>query len=166
MSTKTPELVQPLGHLAAEELLRDLRQQAELRAYVLPELWLDDGQLADAIMALNAGMDGICVAVALGEDRLPHGGDVKQGGLLHLGLHVYVFQRADGVPKFDTRRMERVWLTVLHYVGRFRYCPPGKSEPISAILRSIDIIDLREDVDNLQADLVAYRIAAEVPVRV
>lgn len=158
------ELLQPLGHLAAEELLRDLKVQDELRRYVLPEVWLEDEQLS-AIDALSHS-EGICVAVGLAEDRLPHGGDEKQGGMLHLGLAVYVFQAVDGVPVFSTREVERVWLTVLHYAMRWSWQPPREARAIKAQLRDISTVDLRQDVEDFAAKLVANVLRLEVPARV
>lgn len=161
---KKPELKQPLGHLAAEELLRDLRLQPELRKYVLPELWLEDSQIS-AIQALSQ-VESICVVVGLAEDRLPHGGDEKQGGRLNIGLVVYVFQCADGVSRFDTRQLERVWLTAFSYAGRFEFTPPGESKKIPAILRDVSTIDLRNEVKEFQAPLTAHALGIEIPVRV
>lgn len=159
-----PGLIEPLGHLAAEELLHDLRAQGELRQYVLPDVWLEDKQLS-AIDALSHS-EGICVAVGLAEDRLPHGGDEKQGGMLRLGLAVYVFQAADGVPVFSTREVERVWLTVLHYAGLWSWQPPREARAIKAILREVSTVDLRQDVEDFSAQLVANVLRLEVPVRV
>ncbi len=161
---KGSELIEPLGHLAAEELLSDLKEQPELSKYVLDEVWLEDKQLS-AIDALSHS-EGICVAVALAEDKLPHGGQEKQGGMIHLGLAVYVFAALDGVPMFNTRELERVWLTTVHYAGRFRYCPPGESQPIAVRMADVSTIDLRQDVENLSANLVANCLRLEVPVRV
>lgn len=159
-----PRLIEPLGHLAAEELLRDLKAQPELRRFVLPDVWLEDEQLS-AIDALSHS-EGICVAVGLAEDRLPHGGDEKQAGLIRLGLAVYVFQAADGVPVFSTREVEQVWLTVLHYAGLWRYKPPRESAARKAILRDVGTVDLRTDVEEFAAQLVANVLRVEVPVRV
>lgn len=158
------ELLQPLGHLAAEELLRDLKAQPELRRFVLPDVWLEDEQLS-AIDALSHS-EGICVAVGLAEDRLPHGGDEKQAGLIHLGLAVYVFQATDGVPVFSTREVERVWLTVLHYAMRWSWQPPREARAIKAQLRDVSTVDLRQDVEDFSAQLVANVLRLEVPARV
>ena len=159
-----PGLIEPLGHLAAEELLHDLRAQDELRRFVLPDVWLEDEQLS-AIDALSHS-EGICVAVGLAEDRLPHSGDEKQGGLIHLGLAVYVFQAMDGVPVFSTRDVERVWLTVLHYAMRWSWQPPREARAIKAQLRDISTVDLRQDVEGFAAKLVANVLRLEVPARV
>ena len=158
------ELLQPLGHLAAEELLRDLKAQPELRRFVLPDVWLEDEQLS-AIDALSHS-EGICVAVGLAEDGLPHSGDEKQGGLIHLGLAVYVFQAVDGVPVFSTREVERVWLTVLHYAMLWSWQPPREARAIKAQLRDVSTVDLRQDVEDFSAQLVANVLRLEVPARV
>lgn len=157
-------LIEPLGHLAAEELLHDLRAMDELRRFVLPDVWLEDKQLS-AIDALSHS-EGICVAVGLAEDRLPHGGDEKQGGMIHLGLAVYVFQAVDGVPVFSTREVERVWLTVLHYAMRWSWQPPREARSIKAVLRDISTVDLRQDVEDFAGQLVANVLRMEVPARV
>jgi len=159
------ELIKPLGHMAAEELLADLRAQPALRGFVLPDVWLGQDQIS-AIDALSHA-SGICVAVGLGEDRLPHAGDDKQGGIVGLGLAAYVFRPADGVPEYDARLLESVWLTVVHYAMRFRYLPPGGQQPIPAILRDIATVGL----DTLQqfapgSSLEAQALLMEIPVRI
>lgn len=127
------ELIQPHGVLAARELLEDLAAQEELKKYVLQELWLGNKQEQSILAKTNAA--GICVAVGLAEDRLPHAHDEKQGGTINVGLAVYVFTGQQlAITQAKVEEQQRVWLTALHYASLYRYTPAPRAPKIKARL--------------------------------
>lgn len=161
----TMKLLQPAhGVLAARELLRDLTAAQELRRYIIPELWLAESQ-AQSIQA-KTNEAGICVAVGLAEDSLPHPNDPKQGGCINVGLAVYVFtaQQLAATPAV-VEEEQRVWLTVLHYCHRFYYTPAPAAQKIKARLTTCAEVDLKE-LSAFNDKVVARALMLELPVSV
>lgn len=160
---KTKELERAHGYLAAEQLLADLRAQEELSVYVLPEVWRRRDQVS-AIAALGS-RERVCVVVGRSENSLPEAGDMKQGGLLRVGLAVYVFQPHDGVTEPDGELPERVMLTVLKYANRFYYHPGGMAGGIKARLRNIQEVDVGELAAAFAAEVRVEALTLEVALR-
>ena len=157
------ELEPAHGFAAARDLLASLRGCAELRDYVLPELWLENRQ-HNSIAALCAA-EPVCVVVGRAENNLPAAGQQKQGGLLRVGIAVYVFQQNDPVrPEYRELR-ERVMLSVLKYCNAWVY-RPGENEPgIKAHLMSLGEVDLSAVNKDFAANVNADSLLLEVPLR-
>lgn len=153
------------GVLAARELLADLLAAQELARYIIPELWLSGSQ-EQAILA-KSNENGLCVAVGLGEDSLPHPNDTKQAGSVAMGLAVYVFQslQAAATPAM-VEQQQRLWLTVLHYAHRFSYNPPPhRGLPIKARLTAVQEVDL-SNISSFADHVTAQALLLELPVAV
>lgn len=152
------------GVLAARELLADLLRQQELRRYIIPELWLAESQEQSILAKTNEA--GICVAVGLGEDSLPHPNDSKQGGCVNIGLAVYVFvsQQLTATAAM-VEELQRVWLTVLHYCHRFYYTPAPAAQKIKAKLTTCAEVDLNE-ISTFTDKVNAQALMMELPVSV
>ena len=154
------ELIQPHGVLAARELLEDLAAQEELKKYVLPELWLSNKQEQSILAKTNAA--GICVAVGLAEDRLPHAHDEKQGGTINVGLAVYVFTSLQlAISQEKVEEQQRVWLTVISYASRFRYTAGARE--IKARLTQCSEVDIKE-ISTFADTITAQALMLEIPI--
>lgn len=151
------------GFMAAEDLLASLSGVAELEDYVLPELWLDNSQ-HNTIAALCAH-EPVCVVVGRAEDSLPAGGQQKQGGMIRVGVAVYVFQQNENVKPEHRALRERVLLTVVKYCNQWQYKPGADSEGIRAHLMSLGEVDLSAVNKDFAANVSADSLLLEVPLR-
>ncbi|MCH5285250.1 MAG: hypothetical protein J1E42_06585 [Akkermansiaceae bacterium] len=160
MNESPKELIQPHGVLAACELLEDLKSQPELKKYVLSDLWLDGKQETSIQAKCNTA--GICIAVGLAEDRLPHPNDEKQGGTLNVGLALYVFSTMQlAITKARVKQQQRVWLTALHYANRFKYTVGLRT--IKARLTQCAEVDLKE-ISTFADKITAQALMLEIPI--
>lgn len=160
MNESPKEMIQPHGVLAARELLDDLAAQEELKKYVLPELWLGNKQEQSILAKTNAA--GICVAVGLAEDRLPHAHDEKQGGTINVGLALYVFTTMQlAITQAKVEEQQRVWLTALHYANFFLYTAGLRK--IKARLTQCAEVDLKE-ISTFADKITAQALMLEIPI--
>lgn len=151
------------GFDAAQDLLASLIEQEELADYVLPEIWLENSQ-HNSIAALCAHQP-VCVVVGRAENSLPAGGQQKQGGMLRVGIAVYVFQQNEVVrPEYRELR-ERVMLTVVKYCNAWVYRPGDKEAGIKAHLMSLGEVDLSGVNKDFAANVNADSLLLEVPIR-
>ena len=162
--TNTPTietgLIKPHGVLAARELLADLRAVPALEKYVLPELWISGKQEQSILAKTNAA--GICVAVGLAEDRLPHPNDATQGGTLNVGLAVYVFSTLQlAITAERVERQHGVWLTVVSNAHRYSYTAGARK--IKARLTQCAEVDLKE-ISTFADKITAQALMLEVPI--
>lgn len=156
------KLIPAHGVLAATELLADLRSVSALEKYVLPELWLSGKQEQSILAKTNAA--GICVAVGLAEDRLPHPSDEKQGGTLNVGLAVYVFTNLQlAITQARVEEQHRVWLTVVSYANRYRYTAGARK--IKARLTQCAEVDLKE-ISTFADQITAQALMLEIPIAI
>lgn len=151
------------GFAAAEDLLASLRGVDELADYVLPEVWLENSQ-HNSIAALCA-REPVCVVVGRAENSLPSGGQQKQGGLIRVGVAVYVFQVNENVKPEHRELRERVLMTVVKYCNRWRYQPQPDGEHIAAHLMSLGEVDLSGVNKDFAANVSADSLLLEVPLR-
>lgn len=165
METKSQarELEPAHGFAAAQDLLASLRAQKELGNYVLPEVWLENSQ-HNSIAALCA-REPVCVVVGRAENSLPAGGQQKQGGLIHVGLAVYVFQQNEGVRPEYRELKERVLMTVVKYCNLWLYKPWAQREGIRAHLMSLGEVDLGDVNKDFAANVSADSLLLELPLR-
>lgn len=157
------ELEPAHGFAAAADLLASLREVEELADYVLPEVWLENSQ-HNSIAALCA-REPVCVVVGRAENSLPAGGQMKQGGLLRVGLAVYVFQQNEGVKPEHRELRERVLMTVVKYCNAWQYKPRGTGEGIRGHLMSLGEVDLSGVNKDFAANVSADSLLVEVPLR-
>lgn len=154
------ELIQPHGVLAARELLEDLKSQDELKKYVLSELWLDGKQETSIQAKCNTA--GICIAVGLAEDRLPHPNDEKQGGTINVGLALYVFATMQlAITQARVEQQQRVWLTAFSHANRFSYTVGLRK--IKARLTQCAEVDLKE-ISTFADKITAQALMLEIPI--
>lgn len=165
METKKKEIeLEPAhGFAAAQDLLASLRGCAELRDYVLPEVWLENSQ-HNSIAALCA-VEPVCVVVGRAENSLPAGGQQKQGGMLRVGIAVYVFQQNEVVKPEYRELRERVMMTVVKYCNAWVYRPGNKETGIKAHLMSLGEVDLSGVNKDFAANVNADSLLLEVPLR-
>lgn len=151
------------GFDAAQDLLASLIEQEELADYVLPEIWLENSQ-HNSIAALCAHLP-VCVVVGRAENSLPAGGQQKQGGLIRVGLAVYVFQQNENVKPEYRELRERVMMTVVKYCNQWQYKPWPQREGIRAHLMSLGEVDLSAVNKDFAANVSADSLLLEVPLR-
>ena len=162
MSDTEKDLIPPHGVLAAQELLADLAAQQELKKYVLSELWLGGKQEQSILAKTNTA--GICVAVGLAEDRLPHPNDEKQGGTINMGLAVYVFSSLQAaLTKARVEEQQRVWLSLVSYANRFKYTAGARK--IKARLTQCAEVDLKE-ISTFADKITAQALMLEIPIAI
>ncbi len=159
-----PTLEPPHSFLAAGELLRDLQARPELAPYILPDIWTKRDQ-ADAIAALSQ-MTGAAVAVGLAETSLPAAGQRQQGGLVRVGLAVYVFQPSEGTLNAgpDEALREQVWLTVVRTLNSWYYTTPGGLK-IKALLTAGADVDLSASHPDLAKQVYADALSIDIPLQ-
>ena len=162
MRTKKQKELEPAhGFAAAEDLLASLRGVDELADYVLPEVWLENSQ-HNSIAALCAHQP-VCVVVGRAENSLPAGGQQKQGGLIRVGLAVYVFQQNENVKPEYRELRERVM--VVKCCNQWPYKPWPQREGIRAHLMSLGEVDLSAVNKDFAANVSADSLLLEVPLR-
>ena len=140
MSHSNHNLLPAFGIEAASDLLSSLRSCRELAPYILPDLWIRPDQHS-AISAL-CSHSGISIVVSRGLDSLPAAGQQKQGGLINIGLIVYVFQSSTSFNPALYALREQIWLTVCKYVAAWAFSPSPTQKPIRAIQTDTASVDL------------------------
>ena len=107
----------------------------------------------------------MCVVVGRAENSLPVGGQQKQGGLIRVGLAVYVFQQNENVKPEYRELRERVLMTVVKYCNQWQYKPWPQREGIRAHLMSLGEVDLSAVNKDFAANVSADSLLLEVPLR-